>query len=95
MNINHDTIQIEWLKSYGFTDSEIAVLNLFLTGKSNKQIAKFLLISNRTVETHINRIYRQIGITHSATNKRLTAFLCLAADEIIKITRASIQHENN
>lgn len=83
-----DAIQIELLKTSGFTDREIDVIKLFCTGKSDKQIANILLISNRTVQSHITHIYRQLGITHSATNRRLSAFITLAADEIIKITRA-------
>lgn len=88
MEDTEDTIQIELLKKNGFTAREIDIIKLFCTGKSDKQIANSLLISNRTVQTHINRIYRLLGITHSATNKRLSAFLNLAADEMIKITRA-------
>lgn len=83
-----DTIEIELLKTSGFTDREIDVIKLFCKGKSDKQIANSLLISNRTVQTHINHIYRQLGITHDATNKRVSAFLMLAANEMIRITRA-------
>ena len=82
------SIQIEILKNHGFTPREIDVIKLFCKGKSDKQIAHCLLLSNRTVQTHINHIYRLLGITNSATNKRLTAFINLAADEMIKITRA-------
>jgi DNA-binding NarL/FixJ family response regulator len=85
---NTTTIQIEVLKKHGFTERELDVLTLFCRGQSDKQIAKSLLISNRTVQTHINHIYRELGITHAATNKRLTAFINLAANEMIRITRA-------
>ncbi len=83
-----DTLQIDVLKTNGFTPQEINIIKLFCTGKSDKQIANCLLISNRTVQSHIHHIYRQLGITHAATNKRLSAFINLAADEMIKITRA-------
>jgi DNA-binding NarL/FixJ family response regulator len=85
-----NTLTVEVLKRNGFTDREIDIIKLFCAGKSDKQIANTLLISNRTVQSHINHIYRQLGITHSATNKRLSAFINLAADEIIKITRAQV-----
>ena len=88
MEQENDTIQIELLKNNGFTAREIDVLMLFCTGKSDKQIAGILLMSNRTVQCHINRIYRLLGITNTATNRRLSAFINLAANEIIKITRA-------
>lgn len=87
MEQQNDTIQIELLKNNGFTAREIDVIKLFCKGRSDKQIANSLLISNRTVQTHINHIYRQLGITHEATNKRLSAFINLAANEVIKITR--------
>ena len=86
----NDTIHIELLKDNGFTPREIDVLMLFCKGKSDKQIANSLLISNRTVQSHVNHIYHQLGITHSATNKRLSAFINLAADEIIKVIRVRV-----
>ncbi|HET8980291.1 MAG TPA: helix-turn-helix transcriptional regulator [Solirubrobacteraceae bacterium] len=32
------------------------------TGKSNRQIAAELFMSVRTVETHLTKIYRQMGV---------------------------------
>jgi len=41
---------------------EEEVLSLLARGKSNKEIAGRLSISVRTVERHINNIYRKIGV---------------------------------
>jgi len=40
-----------------FTERENDVINLLIEGKSNKQIALELIISNRTVEFHLGNIY--------------------------------------
>lgn len=45
------------------TDREQEVVIYVLQGKSNKQIAKDLSISLRTVEQHLTNIYGKIGVT--------------------------------
>ena len=45
----------------GLTPREIEVLSLIACGKSNRQIAKELVLSVRTVERHITNIYGKIG----------------------------------
>lgn len=46
------------------TDRENEVLNLALTGKSNKEISRDLDISPRTVETHRAHIMEKVGISN-------------------------------
>ncbi|QXF33495.1 helix-turn-helix transcriptional regulator [Photorhabdus luminescens] len=48
-----------------FTQREWDVIFLLLHKYTNKQIGKMLNISYRTVETHISRIYKRIGV-HSS-----------------------------
>ncbi len=38
------------------------VIQLILAGKSNREIALALSISIKTVEKHINRVYRKLGV---------------------------------
>jgi DNA-binding CsgD family transcriptional regulator len=45
----------------GLTRREAAVLGLVAAGRSNKEIAAQLFLSERTVERHITNVYRKIG----------------------------------
>ena len=44
------------------TVQERRVLGLILEGKANKEIASILYIDICTVKTHINNIYKKIGV---------------------------------
>ena len=55
-----------------FSEREKDVVKLLLQGKSNKQIALELGISNRTVEFHLSNIYAKLGV-----NSRSEAILKL------------------
>ncbi len=48
------------------TDREIEVLRLIAGGRSNKEIASELCLSIRTVERHINNLYRKIDAQNKA-----------------------------
>lgn len=52
------------------TPREKEVLHLLTTGGTNKEIAKALFISEKTVKTHLNSIFRKINVT-----RRLKAIL--------------------
>jgi DNA-binding NarL/FixJ family response regulator len=41
---------------------ELQVLRLVAEGRANKQIARELAISERTVKAHLGRVFRQIGV---------------------------------
>ena len=45
------------------TPREIEVLGLVASGMTNAQIAKELIVSPRTVETHLTSIYHKLGVT--------------------------------
>ena len=47
----------------GFTKREIEVMKLLLQGKSNKQIALSLGISQSTVEYHLKNVYKKLQVT--------------------------------
>ena len=43
------------------TPREMEVLQLVISGKTNKSIAKEIYVSEKTVEFHLDRIYTKIG----------------------------------
>jgi DNA-binding NarL/FixJ family response regulator len=43
------------------TQREMEILQLVLTGKTNKEIAGKIYISEKTVEFHLDHIYTKIG----------------------------------
>ncbi len=54
----------------GLTPREKEVLSLLTTGCTNKEIAKALFISEKTVKSHLNSIFRKLDVT-----RRLQAIL--------------------
>ncbi|MCQ3938577.1 MAG: hypothetical protein DPW18_16240 [Chloroflexi bacterium] len=68
-----------------FSEREKDVVRLLLQGKSNKQIAIELGISNRTVEFHLRNIYSKLSV-----NSRTEAILILTESDLWKST-GSIQ----
>ena len=48
--------------TFGLTDREREILRAVITGLKNKEIADTLTISEPTVKTHINRIYKKLGV---------------------------------
>ena len=50
----------------GLTDREIEVLRLLASGETNRQIANRLWISERTVDNHVQNIYRKINVNDRA-----------------------------
>ena len=52
------------------TQRESEVLRLLTTGRTNKEIAKALFISEKTVKSHLNSIFKKLNVT-----RRLQAIL--------------------
>jgi len=48
------------------TKREVRVLKLVASGKTNKEIAKRLFVSEKTVKNHLNHIYRKLGVKNRA-----------------------------
>lgn len=45
------------------TAREREVMNLLCTGRSNREVAEALFVSEKTVKNHLNRIYAKLGVT--------------------------------
>jgi ATP/maltotriose-dependent transcriptional regulator MalT len=52
--------------SGGLSDREVEVLRLVVAGRSNKQIAAELVISDRTVARHMSNIFVKLGVSSRA-----------------------------
>ena len=48
------------------TKREVRVLKLVASGNTNKEIAKKLFVSEKTVKNHLNHIYRKLGVKNRA-----------------------------
>ncbi len=44
------------------TERELTVLRLIASGSSNSAIAATLFVSEPTIKTHINRLFRKLGV---------------------------------
>lgn len=63
---------------YDLTDRETDVLALLVTGDSNRQIARALFISDRTVAVHVSRILDKLGVRNRTEAATLGAQLGLS-----------------
>jgi DNA-binding CsgD family transcriptional regulator len=50
----------------GLTDSEARIVQMLGNGQTNGEIAAQLVISRRTVESHLGRVYQKLGFTSRA-----------------------------
>jgi DNA-binding NarL/FixJ family response regulator len=48
------------------SERELEVLTLLVAGRSNKEIARELVVSVGTIKTHTNNIYRKLGVRNRA-----------------------------
>src|SRR5262245_7527160 len=62
------------------TVSERRVAALAAAGRSNPEIAQFLFVTRKTVETHLGHVYRKLGISGRGDLGRTLAEHALAAD---------------
>ncbi|WP_285743003.1 LuxR family transcriptional regulator [Lentzea sp. NBRC 105346] len=58
--------QAERVDLVGLTPSERRVAELAAAGASNRQIAERLFVALRTVEVHLTRVYRKLGVARRA-----------------------------
>ena len=55
------------------TPRELATLRLMADGKSNKEIASTLGISERTVKTHLGHLFEKLGVTSRTEAAKVAA----------------------
>ncbi|MEO5953566.1 MAG: response regulator transcription factor, partial [Chloroflexia bacterium] len=55
----------------GLTEREIEVLHLLATGLTNREIAEQLVLSHRTVQSHLYNIFNKLGVTTRSAATRL------------------------
>lgn len=63
--------------NHNLTEREQEVLKLVAQGKTNKEIEQELYIADCTVQTHLNNIYKKLGLF--ATDRSQTSVLRLKA----------------
>lgn len=63
----------------GLTDREVEVLRLLALGRSNKEMARALFISQETIHSHVLNIYGKIGV-----NSRAGAALFAAEHDLLR-----------
>ena len=64
-------------RPYGLTERELEILAELGTGATNRQIARKLFISERTVGVHVSRVLHKLQVTNRAQ----------AAALAVKVTR--------
>ena len=52
---------------HGLTSREVEVLRLIARGRSNREIASALVISERTVARHVQNIFAKLGVSSRAS----------------------------
>jgi DNA-binding CsgD family transcriptional regulator len=60
-------------RPYGLTEREYEILALLGTGATNRQIARKLFISDRTVGVHVSRVLHKLQVTNRAQAAALAA----------------------
>jgi class 3 adenylate cyclase len=71
----------------GLTPAQTRVAELVVAGKSNREIANTLYMSQRSVESHLTKIYREFGVRSRA--QLLAALAKTATDSPIKPERTN------
>lgn len=66
-------------ENFGLTDREKEILRAIIMGLKNREIADALTISEPTVKTHINRIYKKLGV-----NNRSKAILKALENKVLE-----------
>ena len=56
------TLKDDFIKNFSITKREQEIIVELLNGKSNKELAEALFVSEKTIETHLANIYRKVGV---------------------------------
>ena len=56
------TLQDSFIKDFSITKREQEIIIALMEGKSNKELAETLFVSEKTIEAHLANIYRKVGV---------------------------------
>ena len=56
------TLKDDFIKDFSITKREQEIILSLLEGKSNKELADSLFVSEKTIESHLANIYRKVGV---------------------------------
>ena len=56
------TLKDDFIKNFSITKREQEIIIALLDGKSNKELANALFISEKTIEAHLANIYKKLGV---------------------------------
>lgn len=62
VNKTQKSLSPEFIKNFSITPREQEIILALLEGKSNKELAQALFVSEKTIETHLGNIYKKIGV---------------------------------
>ncbi len=85
-----DELEAELLNPGPFTKREGEIAICIARCLSNKDIARFLDISIRTVDAHISTIYGKLGIHAQSINTRCAAIAIMVARGMVSLSIKSI-----
>lgn len=85
-----DELEAKLLDAGPLTERESQVAVCMVRCLSNKDIARFLDISIRTVDAHISTIYGKLGIHAQSINTRCAAIAIMIAKGMVSISIKSI-----
>lgn len=59
---NEKTLSANFIKDFSITKREQEIIIALLDGKSNRELAETLFVSEKTIEAHLANIYRKVGV---------------------------------
>ncbi|MGZ4954124.1 MAG: response regulator transcription factor [Methylobacter sp.] len=80
------TIKAEFVDKGRFTPREVDIAKLIAEGLSDKDIARMLAISIKTVGVHTQSIYEKLELHSRSINTRCTALATMVARGMITLT---------
>lgn len=59
---NEKNLKPEFIKDFSITKREQEIILALLDGKSNRELAETLFVTEKTIEAHLANIYRKVGV---------------------------------
>lgn len=61
--IENNKLTKYFINKFGITEKESEVIELLVAGNTYRQVAESLFIANKTVDNHVQNIYKKLGVT--------------------------------